>query len=564
MEELGPTLSFALRLRKIAPVTGNPRGSRGWCASRERRIKGDRMSEELSSSQAAPEHRVDSAHANVPAAAPEAAAVTFPTPDEIARSLPGEPGAVLVRQLRTQTQQISTHFREQQQRLHHREAEVYAHTACVENEIRSARLWFTLRQQELEERQQELDEKEQELDRRLAQLIQRQHGEQAANKGADGSQEEGSPQSEPGSGDAVATPQGLADREAEFRRREAQLLRDIEENSRRQARLNNDRKVLENLRKDIDAENREVRQREQQAQRREAELSAARAGLETRQAELLQQEQSLQLREAKLQARSQEIQAALSRFKQMGVVEQNAQQLQRRLAEVGQREQLLGEAEELLARQQADQRAAEQLLAMQRQQTEQQSREAFNRIAAQRAQFEAEVQQQKAALRKRREQLDSREAALGQLRGKLAHTQYETLEMRLATEELWAQLSGPLAPASLTRSLNDIRKRLAEHYRQIDADLDRRRRDLEELRSQLVEQHSRAAQQREELNAWATQQREEIEKQAQRLVQREQELDRQEQVFQQAELAWQAERQGYREEIRRLIARQREGKSTAA
>ena len=50
-------------------------------------------------------------------------------------------------------------------------------------------------------------------------------------------------------------------------------------------------------------------------------------------------------------------------------------------------------------------------------------------------------------------------------RRELRTTQREVLEMRLATEETWAQLSGALAPASLTRSISQVRAKLADHYR---------------------------------------------------------------------------------------------------
>ena len=88
----------------------------------------------------------------------------------------------------------------------------------------------------------------------------------------------------------------------------------------------------------------------------------------------------------------------------------------------------------------------------------------------------AELEEQRRAVARRSEQLDRSRAALEQFRGELGQLHRETLEIRLATEELWVQLSGVAPPAALIQSLGGIRNKLAEHYRSAQSELRRERK----------------------------------------------------------------------------------------
>jgi hypothetical protein len=140
------------------------------------------------------------------------------------------------------------------------------------------------------------------------------------------------------------------------------------------------------------------------------------------------------------------------------------------------------------------------------------------------------------------------------LHAELRSTQREVLEMRLAIEETWAQLSGALAPASLTRSISQVRAKLADHYRTTLEELAERSEHLELLRGDLTKQLQALEGQRAELGAWAERRHADIEGQAARLVAREQELDRQQQHYEQMESQWHIERSDYQTEIRQLLA----------
>lgn len=140
------------------------------------------------------------------------------------------------------------------------------------------------------------------------------------------------------------------------------------------------------------------------------------------------------------------------------------------------------------------------------------------------------------------------------MRSELRITQREVLEMRLATEETWAQLAGAIAPATLTRSISIVRAQLADHYRQTLTEINGQSEQLEAVRRDLAGQLDALEAQRRELSEWVQRRHEEIEGQAARLVSREQELDRQQHHFEQAESRWQLERTEYQAETRRLLA----------
>ena len=61
------------------------------------------------------------------------------------------------------------------------------------------------------------------------------------------------------------------------------------------------------------------------------------------------------------------------------------------------------------------------------------------------------------------------------------------------------------------------------------------------------------------MQAWVRRREREMESQAERLIAREQELDRQQAQFDSLEARWSLERDGYRSQIRRLMAELRAG-----
>ena len=137
----------------------------------------------------------------------------------------------------------------------------------------------------------------------------------------------------------------------------------------------------------------------------------------------------------------------------------------------------------------------------------------------------------------------------------------ETLEIRLATEELWIKLSGAAPPAALTHSLGRIRNRLADQYRLANDELLKQKEELESIRDQLVEQYQKLVEQKQQFERSIDARREESQQQASMLIAREQALLQQQTHFEEESQGWHVARMQYEQEIRLLrleLARQSE------
>ena len=176
-------------------------------------------------------------------------------------------------------------------------------------------------------------------------------------------------------------------------------------------------------------------------------------------------------------------------------------------------------------------------------------------MAADQVRLAAEIEQKRREVQQRSEQADQAHAALEQFRAELGRMHRETLEIRLATEELWAELSGSAPPAALTRSLGRIRSRLADHYRMANLELHQKKEELQQLRGQLSQQYEKLVRQKRNFDAWALQCREEVEQQAARLLARGEDLDRREADMGEYARRAQAEKLELQQEIRRLRAK---------
>jgi dTMP kinase len=116
----------------------------------------------------------------------------------------------------------------------------------------------------------------------------------------------------------------------------------------------------------------------------------------------------------------------------------------------------------------------------------------------------ADLQQKRVALERRAEEVDRAWAALHQVHEEVARTHRETLELRLANEEFRAEL-GLLVPAEVKeRTLEQIRARLAEEYRQVSEGLSRQKRELLAIRRDLAEEHRKLTRERERLHRLAS------------------------------------------------------------
>jgi len=174
------------------------------------------------------------------------------------------------------------------------------------------------------------------------------------------------------------------------------------------------------------------------------------------------------------------------------------------------------------------------------------------RLIAQQRQILADLEKKRQSLQRRSEHVDLCQAALVQLRGELQQMHRETLEIRLATEELWVKLSGAAPPAALTQSLGRIRSRLADQYRIVNNELLEKKKELETFRDQLTRQYEKLIEQKQRFEQWVACRQGESEQHSSRLIAREQELLKLQARFEEQSRQWQLERMEYEQEIHRL------------
>jgi hypothetical protein len=382
--------------------------------------------------QAKPATRVDRAHARSGEAAPEErplSLVESETPHALA--VDGAPQATAA-QIRLQASQLATHLQRQQTAIDHREAELNARVAAMENQIRAARLW-------LDEHHGELSLREEDVSRREASLPM----------------------------PCSSSANDLTGREVELDRRAAEL---------------------ETMAADL--------------ARRSGTTTASGAipsgdSFAAQRAKLAEAEQRLETEQIEWQKRVRELQEQRVEFTAFVEAER--------------------------------QKAAEQ-----------------RRLAAE----AREVERQE--VKRQESDLANRTAALVGMRAEVQRAQQETLEMRLATEELWSQLSSQHPPATLAQSMAQIRLKLAEEFRLAKVELLKQRADVKQLAERLAQQHQKATEQRTQSQIWLNGRLQELEQYAGRIRSREQQVAAERAALRAEQAEWQAEKLRLEQEIRRL------------
>ena len=330
----------------------------------------------------------------------------------------------------------------------------------------------------------------------------------------------------------------------------------------RQAELEGREKDIANLQREVHERLDRLAAAEAALQRRSEEDQSeapSEAELTTRAEELAEQEVALNEARQALQAQREQLEAraaALDGRTAQAEAELHAQEEQfQHTAETLQAgQQRLKAAEAELADAQGKAQSLGEQLSGDRREAQEEIQRQRRRLAEEQRRQTADLERQRQAVQRRSDHVDHCRAALEQLRAELGRMHRETLEIRLATEELWVQLSGAAPPAALTRSLGRIRTKLADSYRQSNAELREQKRELESIRGQLAEQYDKLVAQKRQFEQWAAQRREETEEQAERLVAREEQLQLREAELTEQGHRWEGERLEYQEEIRRLKA----------
>jgi chromosome segregation ATPase len=447
-------------------------------------------------------------------------------------SLVADKSSPAAEQLQLQAEQIAGHFRAQQAQIDRREADLHAQAAEQENGARNARLWFRERQQELAAREAELVNREREIQEREA-AIARADREQAESR-------------ERAKTDQRRQSEAFSSRQRELDERQQAVDRQDTEHaavSAALARCAAEQKQLDD------------RLREESAQfNRRAAAAIDTIGL------FLRGEDFSTL--AKPAAPGLDSDASGDASGGASTPDDSGQaklfnELIAGLKRLRSRQGNLEEAEVLLHDGQAELDDARRQFEAERRAWRERCEAERRQAAEAQAHATAEVEKQLYAVKSRAEQVERRSAAVDQLRAEVLRTQREALEVRLATDELWAQMIGVAPPAALSQSLAQIRGKLAEQYRLERSEVAGERKELEMLAERLDREHQRVLQQKHELERGAANRQADIEGQAARMAAREQQLDRRQAELEQLRIDQLNDRQAYEREIRRLLGQLR-------
>jgi chromosome segregation ATPase len=160
-------------------------------------------------------------------------------------------------------------------------------------------------------------------------------------------------------------------------------------------------------------------------------------------------------------------------------------------------------------------------------------------------------------LRDRELSLDRERESLNQLKSEVTDRHQETLEMRLACEQLWSQLASRMEAPLLVESLAKLRRRLADQYHNAAVEMAQRRDEAREWVARLDERQRELRRQRDEIQTWIYRRHEELEIERLKLLRREQELDARERAQQQQQAEMQRQLGEYQRQIRQLTAQLR-------
>jgi hypothetical protein len=310
----------------------------------------------------------------------------------------------------------------------------------------------------------------------------------------------------------------------------------------------------------LDQHETDIASRNEELDQRERELAARTEAVAKTEEEIARRCGELTEREAGLGKEEREVERRLAR---LAVVEESqqrrvsvsdverAEELHRTAEDLDRRQHWLDEAERRLAASQSDAQELCEQLAADRRSFAEQSAALREQTAAERRQALAEIEEKREALQRRAKRVDESSAALRQLRAELRCVHKETLEIRVATEELWARLSGVAPPAALTQSLGQIRAKLADQYRQAQTETNEQRKELEAIRTELAVQYEKLVEQKRLFEQWVAGCEEDCRQQASRLVAREEELHERETILRQQGQRWQVERLRYQLELGR-------------
>lgn len=339
------------------------------------------------------------------------------------------------------------------------------------------------------------------------------------------------------------------EREYDFQQREGELCRQLEDLQQRSAEVAIGQEQVQTL-----------DERGEQIVAREKELTALDLQLRQRRQELDRQNAALSHSQSlwQLQRTHEETAARQERERAEELwnryVEEQRQQLE---FETADRRRKLESAEQKLREQQ-------ECLDRERVDFERQRVQRTTQMQRERAALDEQLAATDLEMLSRKREVESRETiverqrvAMEQMRTEIGHVHRQSLEMRLIAEQLWAQITGRLSSAEITRSIAALRLQLSQQYEQEQKLLTKQKDELLQLAERLELQHQLVATERAEVRNWGSARQAGIEQQARQLVEREQQLEAEQQELRAARQSLHDDRRRYEQEIRDLAAQLR-------
>jgi hypothetical protein len=340
------------------------------------------------------------------------------------------------------------------------------------------------------------------------------------------------------------------EREYDFQQREAELCRQVEDLQHRSAEVARGQEEVQT-----------IDERSERIVQRETELSALDVQLRQRRQELDRQNAALTHSQSlwQLQRTQEENTAKQERERAADLwnrhVEEQRQQLE---FETADRRRKLETAEQKLH--ELQQRLDQERVDFERQRVQgtthmQRERKALDEALGA---ADLEIVHRKREVESREEIVERQRVSMEQMRSEIGHVHRQSLEMRLIAEQLWAQITGRLSSAEITRSIAALRMQLGQQFEQEQKALSKQKEELLQLAERLEMQHQLVATERQDVRSWGNARQSGIEQQARQLVEREQQLEAEQQELRAARQALHDDRRRYEEEIRQLAAQLRE------
>ncbi len=166
-------------------------------------------------------------------------------------------------------------------------------------------------------------------------------------------------------------------------------------------------------------------------------------------------------------------------------------------------------------------------------------------IKAEREEWDCERSMQLTDLRRQQDMLalhvqnlEGRRERLDKLRSELEETHRNSLELRMAIEEAWAQITQAVGQDTAKQRVDQAQQQLSSHYRALRESLIEQRAELDELSEQIVRQKDEFRSEQQTLTEFATQQDRQIRERESALRLQAEQLDLRESAWKSASHRW--------------------------